>query len=405
MLTLLIGSLFGIASASGPASRPENSVLPPHLRNAIPPNLGQERLRLPSPDSRAAATRPAPTTTRRSEPDSGPAVQEILKRCSQDQAKCIDELLRLWMERSGRDSYPLNVACWRVAPGDAPELFKRILSLLASPDNESACGFFGEAARSLIQKLPDPEPVLKSAVERNCWQAIPRFECAPALKERYIIQGLTKCQTADCDVSFPTLSRFSPGSIVDCFTEAGIVPLRQIVHNMRDKPSHPAFRVAAQTLAELEDARVIPELEYALNNSLLGERERMLYRFLVVRSKAQNNPQEVLNILRTEKDNLQLLYWAIFRGLLLKVPAKAVDEALLENGSAGAGMFEPWVSAAMAGDRLGDKSLYTFVEPFSMSVDERKRYWRALREGAEDLRAVHLSQGLRALVASAPAGD
>jgi len=325
-----------------------------------------------------------------------------LEQNAQDPERCIEALLRFWLDRRGRDSRSLGKACERVAPTDAAAFFQRIISLLDSPEvdrDKAACAFFCGGAYYLVEKLADPEPLLSSAVAHGCWQYILRYPGPDTLKERFILQGLAACQKLQCGPLIPE-------SLADCMTSSGIASLQRIVRDLRDKPSWAGFRIAAQTLAELDDTSIAPDLEYALQSSSLDEMDRNLYHFLLVRGRTQNDPQKILETLRTERKNVVLLDWAMRRSLQLKLPASRIEKALRENGSMAAASCERFLWLARQ-PRGSEADLFTpadFFNPFVLTGNELREYRRAQRHpgsGAE----VAERHTLRALVASAPASD
>lgn len=248
----------------------------------------------------------------------------------EDDSSWTVKLLDIWidagMASADAQLAAIELACAKAGDVTAPTILSAAEGLLKRSDSisrERARQFFGGAAESLSRRVTDPEQLISLAARHGFIATIPRLAGSPELRGRYLIEALRQLR----DPSSALVAPFP-----QLVPELLIPKLRETMRELRiSNPRSAEFRVCLLTLVQIDDGEIVGDLESMSHDSTLPSEHRQEFLTYLAKLRWQHSPEQVLNIVRTERENQRLLTWAIYRLLWLKVSKSSIREALAEN--------------------------------------------------------------------------
>lgn len=243
----------------------------------------------------------------------------------------VSALMDIWAQNPSasifhRHRVALLTACELANDESARDIISRVRTLAASPDratNLRAGIFFGEPVRKLIDRVSDPEPVLRLVSECGIHglYVLTALEVPTHLKSKYLVEA--------CRQGIRCGSLSPPPSLVCCMTDDAIAALRAYVETAQaEAPATVKLDVPIWILVQLEDPWVVPRIEALLKQPGITEMRCQRLDMYLAKLRHQHSKEAMLTILRTEADNAALLSWATRRLLWLKVSPATVRAAL-----------------------------------------------------------------------------
>lgn len=177
----------------------------------------------------------------------------------------------------------------------------------------------------LCERLENPEPLFQFALEMG--GSVMRYRGLSAVKDKYLLEYISR-QIDEGKKG---------GSYARHLSDAAIAPLRELMREMyQANPRSDGAWIGIETLTELSDTEIIPDLEAILASPPFdgktwefstGPRLRMH----LAKLKYQHSPADMIRIVETERDWGPVLSWATRRLLWLKTDPETIREALGKN--------------------------------------------------------------------------
>lgn len=260
-----------------------------------------------------------------SEAELAEAVQTIDQAFPDGDEDCVRRLVDIWLNTKWGQTGTAKELAFKKADDktlfiilDAVRTVRRQWEEQGKPEPRPyALGVLGV---ELSKRLKDPEPLMRFAFEIG--EPFHWYHCTPALKDEYLLLDIRR-RTEETE--------YGGGSVARFLSDDGMGPLRRLLREMYNKnPRSDGVWMAIDTLAELSDDQIIPDLEAILAGTLPAWRVDRVRRHLA-KLKYQDDPGELMRIVETERESRRLLSWAVYRLLSLGTNKVSVRRALRQN--------------------------------------------------------------------------
>jgi hypothetical protein len=253
---------------------------------------------------------------------------DMITHVTDEQPELPAELIRIWAEASGATAggraESLRMACLRVDERSAGAIVshaRRLLRSASAADRDAGTCIYGVSGKLLAERMRDPEALLRLFAERGCLDAIRQLAVKPEVRDRYLIESLL-VENSECGSSESLFCDLSP---------AGLASLPPVLQRLASGSIQSrAFNVVLRTLVDAADPGVESFLRDIQDDPRLTSVQRSRLRVYLVKLRSQHSTADLLRVLRTETER-DVLSWAAWRLLWLKVPLPEVLAALVEN--------------------------------------------------------------------------
>ena len=259
------------------------------------------------------------------------ACEAIENGCADGDEACIRRLVEIWSDKWSQ-RVTMELACKKADDKTLPLILDAVRAVMKHQDDKRVqgrvSGFFYRPARLLCERLTDPEPVLKFAIESG--YPYVSYPVDSALKNKYALEKLRGATQDDHD---------REGAVGAPVREDAKVELRALLREMYPEyPRSTGVWTAIRFLARWCDEEIVPDLEAILASPPYPPTEWKSYegrvRMYLAKLRFQGDPDEkleLLRIVRSEREHARLLNYAVWRLLYLKMDRQTILEALESN--------------------------------------------------------------------------